>query len=41
MITSNIISLTVYYETPEGKLDEVKNNFENLTKNNSLFVKNL
>ena len=24
MITSNIISLIVYYETPEGKRDEVK-----------------
>jgi hypothetical protein len=32
MITSNIISLIVYYETPEGKRDEVKNKFENLCK---------
>ena len=41
MITSNIISLIVYYETPEGKRDEVKNKVENLIKNDSLFVKNL
>ena len=32
MITSNIISLIVYYETTEGKRDEVKNKFENLCK---------
>ena len=32
MITSNIISLIFYYETPEGKRDEVKNKFENLCK---------
>ena len=32
MITSNIISLIFYYETPEGKREEVKNKFENLCK---------